>query len=52
MGLINNYNAVLALINVILLSEKYIKTVWDIFTCGAGNDSYKTGECIFLYSMI
>ena len=45
MGLMNSDNAVLAF-SVDLLSEKDIKCVCDIFTCAAGNYSYKTGEFI------
>ena len=45
MELMNNDNAVLAF-SINLLDEKYIKCVSDVFTCGAENYSYKTGEFI------
>ena len=44
-GLINKGNTQLAF-SFGLLGEKYIKCVSNVFTCGAGNYSYKRGEFI------
>ena len=46
MGLINNDNAVLTF-SIGLLGKKYIKCVSDVFTCGAGNNSYTKESSYF-----